>query len=239
MRYLTILITLFLSLQISAQSWFKESVKGNGELTSFTRDVGNYDKITVAGSFNIELVKGKEGKLDISVESNLKKYLVTKVKNGKLVIRWDNNFKVRPKKSVNITVAFKNFDELVLAGSGDIKAKDKIVADDFEIKLAGSGNINLLLSSNEVECSMAGSGNLTLVGDSKELDCSKAGSGDFYGYDFRCENVDIDEAGSGNAKVYVTNVLDAKTAGSGNIYYKGSPKENNTKVAGSGSIIMK
>lgn len=239
MKKLTIILILLLSVNLSAQSWFKESVKGNGELRSSTRDVGEYDKITVAGSFNIVLVKGKEGNLDISVESNLEKYLVTKVKNGKLVIRWDNNFKVRPKKSVHIVVTFKSFDELVLAGSGDIEAKDEINADDFDIKLAGSGNIKLLLSSKDVDCTMAGSGNVTLIGDSTDLDCSKAGSGDFYGYDFKCENIDIDEAGSGDAKVYVTNVLDAKTAGSGNIFYKGSPKENNAKVAGSGSIIMK
>ncbi len=237
-----IFITVFIvsiSLNLSAQSWFKESVKGNGELVTFTRDVDDYAEITIAGSFDIKLVKGTEGKLEISVEKNLKKYLVTKVKNGKLVIRWDNNFKVKPKKAINITIPFKDIEELVLAGSGDIISVDEIEATDFGIKIAGSGNVDLKLSADDVDCTMAGSGNVTLVGEARKLDCSKAGSGNFDGYEFICEEVHVDGAGSGNAKVYATEIISAKIAGSGNIHYKGKPKTNNTKVAGSGSIIMK
>ncbi len=239
MRFFITVFIVSISLNLSAQSWFKESVKGNGELVTFTREVDEYDEITIAGSFDIKLVKGKEGKLEISVEENLKKYLVTKVKNGKLVIRWDNNFKVKPKKAINITIPFKDIEELVLAGSGDIKSVDEIEATDFGIKIAGSGNVELLLSADDVACSMAGSGNVTLVGESRELDCSKAGSGNFNGYKFICEDVHVEGAGSGNAEVYATQIISAKIAGSGNIYYKGTPKTNNTKVAGSGSIIMK
>jgi len=239
MRILITVFILSISINLSAQSWFKESVKGNGEMTTITRNVGDYAEITIAGPFHAKLVKGKEGKLEISVEENLKQYLVTKVKNGKLTIRWDNNFKVKPKKPIHISIPFKEIEGLVMAGSGDVKSVDEISATDFSIKLAGSGSLNLLLSADEVTCTMAGSGNITLVGNSRELDCSKAGSGDFYGYEFTCEDVDIEGAGSGNAEIYVTKVLDAKTAGSGNIYYKGVPKSNNVKVAGSGSIIMK
>jgi len=239
MRYLTIIFTLLLTINVSAQSWFKESVKGNGEVTTITRNVGEYDEITIAGPFHIDLVKGTEGKLEIAIEDNLEKYLVTKVKDGKLVIRWENNFKVQPNKSIHIVIPFESIEALVLAGSGDIKSKDEISATNFKVKSAGSGNIDLLISSDEVNCTMAGSGNVTLEGDSRDFDCSKAGSGNLYAYDFECDNIDINGAGSGNAEVYVTNILDAKTAGSGNIYYKGSPKENSTKIVGSGSILMK
>lgn len=239
MKYLISVFILSISLNLGAQSWFKESVKGNGDIKTITRNVGEYAEITVAGSFDVTLLQGKEGKLEISVEENLIKYLVTKVKNGKLVIRWDNNFKVKPKKPVHISVPFKEIEALVTAGSGDVVSVDEISASDFSIKSAGSGNVKLLLSADDVNCSMAGSGNITLVGVSRELDCSKAGSGNLYAYKFVSEDVEINAAGSGNAEVYATEVLDAKTAGSGNIYYKGAPKSNNTKVAGSGSIIMK
>ncbi len=239
MRLLITVFILSIGLHVNAQSWFKESVKGNGELVNITRNTAEYDELSVAGSFEVTLVKGEEGKLEVSVEENLKKHLVTKVKDGKLIIRWDNNFKVKPKKTVRIKVPFEDIEAVSLAGSGNIESDDVIKSNDFAINTAGSGDIALKLSATDVSCNMAGSGNVSLVGSSSKFDCSKAGSGNLYSYKFACENVKIEGVGSGNAEVYVSVFLNAKIAGSGNIYYKGSPKNNDIKVAGSGSIIMK
>lgn len=239
MKYIIAILTLLLTVNLSAQSWFGKSIKGNGEKSNITRNIDNYDKITVAGPFEINLVKGIEGKLEITIEENLEEYLVTKVKDGKLLIRWKECCKINPRKKVSITIPFKNIEALTLAGSGEIKNKDKITSNDFTIKLAGSGNINLLLSSKQVKCTMAGSGTVSLEGDSVDFECSKAGSGDYFGYDFICRNIDIEGAGSGDAQVNATDVLEAKIAGSGNIYYKGNPTKNSIKNVGSGSAIMK
>lgn len=126
-----------------------------------------------------------------------------------------------------------------LAGAGSIKSVDVIDVNQFEIELAGSGTIDLILNTNEVDCSMAGSGSVILEGKTDDFDCSKAGSGDLDSYDFICENINISSAGSGSAEVFVTKSLIAQTAGSGSIYYKGNPNEDSLKVAGSGRILMK
>ncbi|MEN8123118.1 MAG: head GIN domain-containing protein [Bacteroidota bacterium] len=233
------IILVLLSINLTAQSWFGKTIKGNNEKTTITRTTSNYEKISVAGPFDINLVKGKEGKLTITIENNLVEYLVTEVKNGKLSIKWKKLYRIKPNAVVRITVPFNKIEAVSLAGSGSYNGTDKITAHDFDIELAGSGSIDLHISSQDVDCSMAGSGDITLKGDSREFDCSKAGSGDLFGFDFKCENIELEEVGSGDAEIYVTNNLQASIAGSGNIYYKGNPAKNNIKVAGSGSAIMK
>jgi hypothetical protein len=240
MKYLIIAASLFISIQVSAQSWFsKHRIKGNGNTETITRDLSDYDKISVGGNFDIVLVKGKEGHLTITIEGNLKEYLVTKIKNDKLIIRWKREYKVNTTKTVLIIVPFNDIEKVSLAGSGSITNKTKITTDDFEINLAGSGLIDLLLSSQDVDCSIAGSGTVKLVGDADSFDCSKAGSGNFSGYDFVCKNIDISSAGSGSAEVTALDFLKAESAGSGTIYYKGNPKDDHIRVAGSGYIKMK
>jgi len=240
MKYLIITAALFISMQVTAQSWFsKQKIKGNAKVETITRNLSGYEKISVSGNFDIVLIKGKEGELTITIEENLKEYLVTKIKNDKLIIRWNEKYNVRSTKTVQITVPFNDIKEVNLSGSGSIVNRDKINASDFEINLAGSGNINLSLSSQDVDCSMAGSGVVKLIGTAESFECSKAGSGVFMGYNFICKNINISSAGSGDAEISATDYLEADTAGSGSIYYKGNPKKDRLRVAGSGSIKMK
>ena len=41
----------------------KNKVKGNGKVVTETRNTGDYDAIKVGGSFDVNLVAGKEGKI--------------------------------------------------------------------------------------------------------------------------------------------------------------------------------
>ena len=52
---ITTSILLFTSLQSNAQ-WFVNKIKGNGTLTTKTRTVSTYNKISVSGPFNVTLI---------------------------------------------------------------------------------------------------------------------------------------------------------------------------------------
>ncbi|HIP48513.1 MAG TPA: DUF2807 domain-containing protein [Lutibacter sp.] len=239
MKTITLTFVLLLSFNLTAQSWFGKKIIGNGKQVTIERIVADYEEINIAGAFEVELVKGTEGNLSIEIEENLQDYLVTKLKGETLIIRWKQGFKVRPKHTVHIIIPFIEIEGVNLAGSGKVKSTDSIATQEFEIELAGSGTIDLKLNTEEVDCSMAGSGSVILKGNTNDFDCSKAGSGNLDSYGFKCENIDISSAGSGSAEVFVSYSLVAQTAGSGSIYYKGDPKDDTLKVAGSGRILMK
>jgi hypothetical protein len=200
--------------------------------------VGNFDEIAVAGSFDVFLVSGTEGKLDISVEENLEPYLITEVNNGTLKIKWKQGSNIRTTSKTTITVHFNSIKGIALAGSGDIIGKDKISGKSLEIAVAGSGDVEVDMEVETLETAVSGSGDLKLSGKATSFDASVSGSGDVDAYDLNTEKADLKVSGSGFIGANIEKEIVARISGSGNIKYKGSPRIEDTKVSGSGSIKM-
>lgn len=211
-------------------------VKGNGKVISETRNVGSFDKVKVSGSFDVFLVKGNEGKIDIKIEENLLPYLVTSVDNGNLKIKWKKGTNINTTKPTKLTVSFKEINSVSLAGSGDITAKDIIKSNEFSVAVAGSGDIDLVVDANEMQAALSGSGDIGLKGSTGSFDGAIAGSGDIEAIGLKAEKADLKISGSGDMSISVEKELRARISGSGDIRYKGNPKIEDTKVSGSGSI---
>ncbi len=87
-----------------------------------------------------------------------------------------------------------------------------------------------------VKVSGSGSGNIKLSGRTKDFNCKISGSGDANCENLQSENTTISIAGSGNAKVFASVKLVARTSGSGDIYYSGNPPSPEIHTAGSGTV---
>lgn len=234
----SIVALLIISTNINAQ-FFTKKIKGNGDIITKTRTVSNYEKIGIAGAFDVKLFKGNEGEITIKADENLMEYIITEVKNGDLKIKTKKGYNIRGTKTILISVPFDDISAVSLAGSGDVYSDDVIDTKNLKLSLAGSGDFNLAVSTKNLSSSIAGSGDITLKGDSDEFNCSIAGSGNINAYDLTAKIATAKIAGSGNVKVHAIEEIQAKSAGSGNIYYIGNPSVEKTTSVGSGSIINK
>jgi hypothetical protein len=235
-KKLTVLLALISISIASAQNWDKEKVKENGVQTTNTRITESYDKISTGGSFNVELVSGKEGTITIKGDENIISHIVTEVIGNELKVYFEKNRSYNYKQDITITIPFEEISEISFAGSGNMITKNAIIATDFEAKMAGSGDCTLEINAKNIVAKIAGSGNLNLSGTVENLEAKTAGSGDLNCDKLISQNADVAVAGSGSLEVNCTNNLIAKVAGSGNIQYKGNPKIIDSKVTGSGDI---
>jgi hypothetical protein len=235
-RKLVLSIVAIVLLTSCAQSQWFNRIKGDGNLISKTRNVGEYDKISVAGSFDVKLVSGKEGKLDIKIEENLLEYLITEVDNGKLRIKWKKGINISTRKGILITVPFRNIDAVTLTGSGDIFTTDTIKSDDFYTSVSGSGDVKLVIDADKITSKITGSGDITISGTTDYLSTRVTGSGDFHGFSLKAKETEAKVTGSGDITVTTTEKISARVTGSGDIDYKGNPEFQDTKVTGSGDI---
>lgn len=237
-KAIILLAVLVLSTSCVQSQWFSRT-KGNGNVVNKTRNVGDYDQISVAGSFDVNLVSGTEGKLAIKIEDNLLEFLITEVVNGKLKIKWKKGTNVSSRKGVYITVPFKDLDAVTMSGSGDIIGEDTINAADFYTSVSGSGDITLKVKANNVISKVTGSGDVTLTGSTKTLETRVTGSGDYHGFGLSADSVTAKVTGSGDVSIVANNELNARVTGSGDIEYRGNPEKQDTKVTGSGDITSK
>ncbi|MCF6348179.1 MAG: DUF2807 domain-containing protein [Flavobacteriaceae bacterium] len=233
-KVITIALLFAFTTSINAQ-WFKR-VRGNGNMITKTRTVGEYDKIAAGGSFDVKLVSGTEGKITIYIDENLLAYLVTEVENDKLKLKWKKGSNISTRNKILITVPFKDISGVTLSGSGDVFSEDNIKATDFKAILSGSGNMKLAVTTSYLSSRISGSGNIRLSGAADRLEYAISGSGNINGYELVSNDADVRISGSGGIKTNVTENLKARIAGSGNIYYKGNPKRQDTKVSGSGNV---
>ncbi|WP_299098044.1 head GIN domain-containing protein [uncultured Winogradskyella sp.] len=231
------LVAFLFSVTTSCAQWGKwEKVKGNGNITTENRSTGDYDGLKSAGPMNFKLIQGKEGNITIEGDSNLMEHIVTKVEGGKLVVKVEDGVNIKPSKTIVVTIPYESINSVSLAGSGDIENSGTIKSNNFDVSIAGSGDINLKISSNTVESNIAGSGDIELSGSTKDLTTKITGSGDFDGSDLDSTNVTAKITGSGGANVVCNGELKVRITGSGDVKYSGKPTNKDTKVTGSGSV---
>lgn len=234
---LSVLAIMFASTISNAQSWGNnEKIKGNGKLKSETRTTVSYDEIRVTGFFDVDLIAGTEGKIEVNAEENILEYIIIESENKMLNIYTKKGFNIQTNEKVLIKVPFESLNKISLVGSGDINSKNVIKADNLDLKLTGSGDMNLEIDVKTSEISLAGSGDLFIKGKCDDLVEKVSGSGNIDSFNLLSKNADVAVAGSGDLKVYCTESLKARVAGSGDINYKGNPKTKDTKTAGSGNI---
>lgn len=229
-------VTLLFIFTLTLGSVYAQKVKGNGKTINKTRNVGSFDGVGVSGSFDVILVAGNEGKLELSVEENLEPYLITEVKDGNLKIRWKKGVNIRTSKNTIVTVHFKNINSLAMSGSGDITSKDVIKGNSLKMAVAGSGDIKIDMDVQMAKSAISGSGDIKLSGKATEFEAAVSGSGDVEAYDLKTEKAELKVAGSGSIGISVEKEIVARVSGSGDIKYKGQPRIEDIKVSGSGKI---
>jgi hypothetical protein len=219
-----------------AQNWKQEKIKESGHQITSNRTTAEYDQIAVSGSFQVNLVSGKEGAISITGDENIISHVVTEVENNELKIYFEKKKNYSYKSKITIEVPFESINTIHFTGSGDITTKNTIIADKFDVHLTGSGDVTLDLKATKTTASVAGSGDIILNGTSTILKASVAGSGDLDCSNLVAENATADVAGSGDIKVISTQKLTAGVAGSGSVKYKGKPETIEKSIAGSGDI---
>lgn len=206
------------------------------------RKVDSFESISLSISAKVYVVQENNTSVKIKASADDLEEIITEVDGSTLKIKrkktkswgWNNyNF-----KKVEVYISTPNVEDLRISGSGNIIAKSAIKSGSVDYSISGSGNIIVDdLAAKSVDCHISGSGDIKLEGNvDDELEIHISGSGDVEADHLRAKDVDIHISGSGDCRVYATDRLQARVAGSGDIYYRGKPDYVNSKAAGSGKI---
>ena len=200
--------------------------------------VGTFDKVAVAGPYEVNVVSGGSG----GVTAKGGEHLLAETD----VVVEDGTLKIKPKKRKGIRWNWRNgkavftvnaaaINGASIAGSGGISV-DK-VAGDFEGDVAGSGDLKLgAVTGGRVKLAIAGSGDVQAAGKADSVELSIAGSGDMRTGGLASRTADISIAGSGNVEANASESADVSIMGSGDVRIQGGAKCNVSK-AGSGNVV--
>lgn len=197
------------------------------------RDVSSFTGVSLGIAGDLYLTQGSPQKVVVQAENN-QDGIETEVKDGVLRIKTDNwNSKI---KGVKIWITMPEVESLNVSGSGDILAETTINTDEIELKVSGSGSIDVPeLKADEIGAAISGSGDLKLAGSVDEMELRISGSGSVYAEGLKVNECGIKISGSGSCRIDVTGELEASISGSGKVTYYSNPQID-ARVSGSGKV---
>lgn len=214
-----------------------KTIRGDKNIITKEISIGEYNEIKLSGSMNIFYIQNDSipTYLSLEIDSNLVEYIHIEVDDETLRIGDKKGYNTTPSK-FTIHTNSKYLKEISIGGSGSVTGKGKLKTQEFEIEIAGNGDVKF--DSIEVQSSkikIAGSGNVLLSGTATTSKYAIAGSGNINTKELVQDTVECKIAGSGNIEVNAKEQLINSIAGSGDIKYVGNPKISNS-IAGSGNV---
>ncbi len=208
--------------------------EGSGILGKQVREFRNFSGISLSIPANVFISQDSSTKVIIETDDNLFDFVLTDLKDDLLVIESEKG--ICPKK-LNLFISTPEIELLEINGSGDIFAQTPIQSKKFTIRIYGTGDVAVdSINASKVKIEIYGSGDVRLGGYCENFFTEINGSGDIKALKLTADNAKIMTSGSGDVFINCSNSIDASIAGSGDVYYLGSPKFLNFNVSGSGEV---
>jgi hypothetical protein len=237
---MTRLICLFVFAQIvvfnslSAQSWAKGSISGEGEVVKQEITLPAFDGVSMGFSGDVIIAQGATQKVVIEGQQNIIDNIRRDVESGTWKINFIKN--VNNAKNVTVYITVPKVDFVGLSGSGSIHSSGRFTGlNQMDVSLSGSGEIKVDYDANATDLHISGSGDIELRGSSNSLEISISGSGDVSAEDLVTSKCGVHISGSGDASVYVNGDLESQISGSGDVHYRGNASVT-ARISGSGSV---
>jgi hypothetical protein len=207
-------------------------------LPAVQRTIGAFSKLRVDGSIDVYAHAGTHPGVNVHASKELEPLIETVVEGDTLVIRMKRHVNIVTigHDNTRVDVEFTQLAATQQGGSGDLHVSG-LTAPRLEASLRGSGDLKLegaQLGSFSVR--IEGSGDVAVDGKADEAKFSIDGSGDIAADRLVARRVEVAIRGSGDARVNATEALQARVAGSGDVVYRGHPRQVSRDVAGSGDI---
>ena len=127
--------------------------RGEGDMTSETRVVGDFSRIETGAAIDVDVRIGPGSTLEVRGQSNIVPIIVTDVANGTLRIRSDHGYTSTERVEVVLTAA--HLDGIVLSGGshGRIEGLDTAA---FRIEASGGSRVTASGSAGTLALEMSG-----------------------------------------------------------------------------------
>lgn len=208
------------------------SISVNSAYTVYVKQ-SNKEEVRVEATkdvYDITEITVKEGVLHIDIEKD-------DSKTSKSIWQKIDDIKLMP--TLNVYVSIKDVQKLSVNGSGKLITENSIAADYLDLLVAGTGSMEVDVKTKNIDAKLAGPGKLAIKGYTNNLVVENSGAGSIEALNFEAQNANASLYGLGSVKINVSDKLDAKIYGSGDMLVRGATKEIIKKEYGSGKVERK
>ena len=235
MRQLLTLLLLTTALTLSAQWGDRETIKGNGEVTTETRNVDGFDGVSTCCDIDVELVQGKFD-VRVEAESNLQDLIKTEVRGGRLKVGFKDNVNIRSRKQITVYVSLPELGYISASSSGVVTTKSSFTGEDMEVDVSSGAKVNLDFSGESLYADASSGGGMTLKGSAGRFKANASSGGKVRAEDYQAKDARCNASSGGGVSVKVSGNLNADASSGGWVRYHGNPSGVNSDVSSGGTV---
>ncbi len=210
-------------------------VQGSGTLKTETVPVSGLSGVVLAGIGSLVIEQTGQESLTITAEDNLLPLIDAGVQGTTLNIHNQPTAVLKPTKPIVYLLTVKHLAAITLQGAGTVTTM-KLSAPTLTVSLSGAGGATLSgLVTTTLTATISGSGTMQLSGQTQTQTVTSSGVGMYDATNFASHVATVRLSGVGNARVRVSDTLNATITGIGSLTYYGNPAVTQ-HITGKGSV---
>jgi hypothetical protein len=209
------------------------------------RTVGGFHAIRISNAFDVYISQGNEDAVAISAsKQEYKDKIITKVENGVLIIRFDEDKKFwkgfsGDKTKLKAYISIKKIDRLDVSGACDVFFEEGISAEELSVNLSGASDIKGKIDTKKLTVNLSGASDMTITGNAATVNIEVSGASDFKGFDLVTNYCDAKASGASSVNITVNKELNANASGASSVRFKGEGLIRDIKTSGASNVTRK
>ncbi len=223
---------------LAAPAFAERKVAGSGRMVTERRAVSGFDRIAIAGAFEVELRQGSSEGVELVGDDNLLALVETRLEGAgsrTLKIAPKPDVDLAPSQPIRVRIDLVQLTAIDMGGSSTLAATGVHVGK-LSVAMDSSGSMRLAaLDAERLSLSLGGSGRAHADGRAKSASLNIGGSGEVACAGLAVDEVSVNIAGSGSAEVQANQRLSISIAGSGRVRHGGTAVPT-VSIVGSGDV---
>ena len=210
-----------------------------------SRNLSGFHAIKISNAFDVYISQGNEDAVAISAsKAEYKEKIITKVENGVLIIRFDDDKKFwkgwnGDKQKLKAYISVKKLDKLDVSGACDVFFEEGISSEDLYVNLSGASDLKGKIEAKKLRFEISGASDATISGNAAELSVDASGASDFKGFDMVTNYCTAEASGASSVNITVNKELNAKASGASSVRFKGEGLIRDIKTSGASNVTRK
>lgn len=200
------------------------------------QNLGDFDEIEVFDKLKVKLIPSHKNSIEISGAKSENVQIVQK--NNLLKLRMNLENFLQGDQNNSIIVYYKTLRRISASEGAQITSTETIDINKLSLEAKEGASIDLDIQVNTLEVKTNTGAGISLTGTTNYQSVICNTKGYYNGQELEASEIEVTVNAGGEAHVFATELVNAKTRAGGNIYIYGQPKVKQQTIAG-GKIHIK
>lgn len=212
-----------------------DGIDGSGNVVTEKRNIETpFTKIQASTGIEVILEQGSPSEVEVEVDDNLMKYIVTRVENGTLIVKIDGN--INTMESAIVRVKTKTIEGLESSSGASIKTINKLSGTSVALKTSSGSTIQADLEYEKVSCESTSGSEIKVSGKALALDTKSSSGSEIDAKELASNEITSQSTSGSSTTVNPIVLLNAKASSGSSIDYVKEPKKMVKEETSGGSV---